>query len=127
MADDFGTTVLTVQPHYWACANCGWKAEESIDTCPNCGNRIWGKINRVQKINSGQVATPNETWFASTPTSAKLLKADIAHVSDLFNSVECSACNAIIYTPKGKFDREVFEGEQKKHYAESPGCKPEST
>ena len=116
-----------MQPHYWVCSNCVWKTEVPIDTCPNCGNRIWGKINRVQKIDASQVATPGETLFESTPTSAKFLEADIARVSDLFNSVECSACNAVIYTPEGKFDREAFEVKQKKHYSESPSCKPEST
>ena len=45
-------------------------------------------------------------------------------VSELFNSIECGACNAVIYRPQGKFDREVLNANRSRHYAESPDCKP---
>jgi predicted ATP-dependent serine protease len=113
-----------MQPYWWMCANCGFKAEESIDACPKCGNRIWGKINRIQKLDPNQAKILGETPSAFTQPITKLPKEDLARVANLINSIECSACNSIIYTPKGKFDQETFKANEMKHYSESPSCKP---
>jgi hypothetical protein len=45
-------------------------------------------------------------------------------VSELFKSIECGACNSIIYKPEGEFDQRVLEANKNKHYVDSPNCKP---
>ena len=45
-------------------------------------------------------------------------------VTELVNSVECGACNSIIYRPEGAFDPSILEANKNKHYAESPNCRP---
>jgi len=78
---------------------------------------------RVQKQREGDetLSEPNHnTSRVGAGTFASYLKL----VSDLVNSVECGACNAIIYTPQGKFDEGVFRACRRIHYSESPSCKP---
>jgi hypothetical protein len=71
-----------------------------------------------------QATITGEACLTLTHISAEHIKAEIASVSNLFNSIECSTCHAIIYTPKGKFDQDTFKANKEKHYSESPSCKP---
>ena len=109
-----------LQPHFWVCAECGWRTEDLIDSCPTCGNRIWGKVNRVEHREAGNVGSD----YTSIPKDPDTIASYLKLVSDLVNSIECGACNSIIYKPEGKFDQDVLAANTKKHYVESPSCKP---
>lgn len=111
-----------MQPHFWVCAECGWKPEGPIDACPKCGNRIWGKVLRVEENESENGGKLFE--HLSTQRSAESIILYLKLIFDLFNSVECGVCSSIIYKPDGKFDQDVLRANKMRHYLESPGCIP---
>jgi len=78
---------------------------------------------RVQKEREGD-GTLSEFNHNTSRMRAGTFASYLKLVSDLVNSVDCGACNAIIYTPQGKFDEDLFRACRRAHYSESPTCKP---
>lgn len=120
---EYGVTGL--QPYLWVCANCGWQVEESMESCPKCQNRVWGKIARVKKLETNQDKTSEPEKFTS-PQIEKSVEEYLKKMIGLFNSVECGTCHAIIFRPEGEFNRQAFESNLRRHYSKSPNCKPKS-
>ncbi|HUK28264.1 MAG TPA: hypothetical protein VLV31_07560 [Candidatus Acidoferrales bacterium] len=112
-----------MQPYFWLCAECGWKTEEFMDSCPNCGNRIWGKVSRIQE-REDQIETSYNLNHNPSPHGSLTHSVYLTLVSELLNSIECGACSAIVWRSEGKFDQHVLKDCLKKHYVESPSCNP---
>ena len=110
-----------MQQYFWVCAECGWKSEDSVARCPHCGNRIWGKALRVEDKALEHERALSEARHTSRSVESIGQYLDL--VSGLFNSIECGTCNSVIYSPDGKFDRDVLTANTAKHYSESPNCK----
>ena len=70
-----------MQPFFWVCAECGWKTQDLIDSCPNCKNRIWAKINRDQGKESEQGGGLTDPGQTGDKAIASYLKV----VSELVN------------------------------------------
>ncbi|HKM76107.1 MAG TPA: hypothetical protein VJZ32_06790 [Candidatus Bathyarchaeia archaeon] len=115
-----------MEPYLWVCVNCGWRTEQSTESCPKCQNRIWSKIVRVEKPESAQSSASNQHKKIESTKIEEVVKNYLKQITDLFNSVECGKCHTIIYTPIAKFDRQAFENSLRIHYSKSPECIPES-
>lgn len=124
LSHGYGITAL--QPYLWICSNCGWKTEKSVDACPKCQNRVWGRVVRIEKLGSVKPAKPHANERLESPQIEKNVKNYVRQLRSLFNSVECGTCHAIIYRPATKFDRQAFEISLRTHYAESSKCNPRS-
>ncbi|HYW02293.1 MAG TPA: hypothetical protein VE862_12550 [Candidatus Acidoferrum sp.] len=114
-----------MEPYLWVCANCGWKTEQSTETCPKCQNRVWGKLVRVEKLESLQHNTSNLNEKIESPQIEEAVKNYLKQVTGLLNSVECGKCHTIIYRPDTQFNRQAFENSLREHYSKSPECIPE--